>query len=69
MAPTVVFLMANYGHDPTETAVPYHHFKQAGYQIDFATEGGNSPTCDKKMLEGWTQKLLVRKHVHFSPEE
>ena len=55
----VAFLMANYGHDPTETAIPYHEFKKAGYEIDFVTEAGNMPECDKKMLEGWTQKLLV----------
>ena len=54
----VIFLMANYGHDPTETAVPYHEFKKAGYKIDFATEQGNVPECDKRMAEGWTQKLL-----------
>lgn len=50
--------MANYGHDPTETAVPYHEFKEAGFEVDFVTEKGNVPECDKKMLEGWTQKLL-----------
>ena len=56
--PKVAFVMANYGHDPTETAVPYHEFKEAGFEIDFVTEKGNVPECDKKMAEGWTQKLL-----------
>ena len=56
----VAFVMANYGHDPTETAIPYHEFKKAGYAVDFVTEMGNMPECDKKMLQGWTQKLLVR---------
>ena len=55
----VAFLMANYGHDPTETAVPYQEFKKAGYEVDFVTEMGNMPECDRKMFEGWTQKLLV----------
>lgn len=56
--PRCALLMADYGHDPTETAVPYHKFKTAGFDIDFLTEKGNIPECDKKMLEGWTQKLL-----------
>lgn len=80
--PKVLFMMADYGHDPTgaqhtrrpsvplaflysnpvypETAVPYTAFKNEGYNIKFATENGKSPRCDKKMLEGFTQKLLVR---------
>ncbi|CAJ2508538.1 Uu.00g135640.m01.CDS01 [Anthostomella pinea] len=83
-SPKVIFLMADYGHDPTgsrpptthhlhlgstdvywcltayhiETAVPYTAFKKANYQIHFATENGKAPRCDKKMLEGVTQKLL-----------
>ncbi len=44
----------------SETAVPYAEFKKAGFEIDFVTEKGNMPECDKKMLEGMTQKLLVR---------
>jgi len=54
----VVFVMADYGHDPTETAVPYSAFKSAGYDIAFVTENGKAPECDKKMLQGVTQKLL-----------
>ncbi|KAK7757507.1 hypothetical protein SLS62_000522 [Diatrype stigma] len=57
----VVFLMADYGHDPTETAVPYTMFKGTNYEIKFATETGKAPRCDKKMLEGFTQKLLGAK--------
>ncbi|KXJ85071.1 class I glutamine amidotransferase-like protein [Microdochium bolleyi] len=53
-----VFVMADYGHDPTETAVPYAAFKAAGYDVSFVTEAGKTPECDKKMLEGVTQKLL-----------
>ena len=44
----------------TETAVPYTAFKNANYQVHFATETGKKPECDKKMLQGITQKLLVR---------
>ena len=80
-----IFLMADYGHDPTgeetcpltvasntalvETAIPYMAFKNAGFQVDIATEnGGTVPKCDAKMLTGMTQKLLVRSqppHVHL----
>ncbi|MCJ1448087.1 MAG: hypothetical protein MMC23_008600 [Stictis urceolatum] len=56
--PKILFLMADYGHDPTETALPYSAFKSAGFQITFATETGTSPKCDSKMLTGLTQKLL-----------
>ncbi|KAI0157106.1 class I glutamine amidotransferase-like protein [Hypoxylon sp. FL1284] len=59
--PKVLIMMADYGHDPTETAIPYTAFKDAEYEIKFATENGNSPRCDKKMLEGFTQKLLGAK--------
>ena len=43
-----------------ETAVPYTAFKKAGFEVQFATETGRAPECDKKMLQGVTQKLLVR---------
>ncbi|KAI1826386.1 class I glutamine amidotransferase-like protein [Xylaria intraflava] len=59
--PKAIFLMADYGHDPTETAVPWSAFKTAGYEVSFATETGKTPRCDKKMLEGITQKLLGAK--------
>jgi putative intracellular protease/amidase len=42
-----------------ETAVPYGAFKKAGFDVQFATENGKAPECDKKMLRGITQKLLV----------
>ncbi|TVY82914.1 Uncharacterized protein LSUE1_G001890 [Lachnellula suecica] len=57
-APKVLIPMSDYGHDPTETAVPYAAFEKAGYVVEFATENGKAPQCDKKMLEGVTQKLL-----------
>ncbi|KAE9369943.1 class I glutamine amidotransferase-like protein [Stipitochalara longipes BDJ] len=66
----VLFAMANYGHDPTETAVPYAAFKQAGFEVQFATESGKAPECDKKMLRGITQKLLgaAKSAVHAYDE-
>ncbi|KAF9741205.1 hypothetical protein PMIN06_013001 [Paraphaeosphaeria minitans] len=58
MPKQVVFLMADYGHDPTETAVPYTSFAAAGCTITFATQHGATPACDTRMLTGWTQTLL-----------
>ena len=50
--------MADYGHDPTETAIPYQAFKSAGFIVHFATESGKSPRCDEMMLSGITGALL-----------
>ncbi|KAL2398611.1 hypothetical protein ABEF93_002536 [Exophiala dermatitidis] len=58
MAPKVIFLMADYGHDPTETAIPWQVFENAGFEVFFATETGQSPRCDDRMLSGWTGTLL-----------
>lgn len=44
----------------SETCVPYTAFKNAGFDVKFATEAGKSPECDSKMLEGLTQRFLVR---------
>ncbi|KAF7561097.1 hypothetical protein G7046_g3054 [Stylonectria norvegica] len=75
----VVFLMADYGHDPTgtlsvwapseksslthsiataETSVPFVAFKNAGFDVQFATEKAVSPRCDKVLIEGFGQKIL-----------
>ncbi|KAG0647411.1 hypothetical protein D0Z07_7212 [Hyphodiscus hymeniophilus] len=54
----VLIPMSDYGHDPTETAVPYAAFKKAGFEVHFATENGKTPECDRKMWQGMTQKLL-----------
>ncbi|EGX89038.1 ThiJ/PfpI family protein [Cordyceps militaris CM01] len=48
-------------HDPSEAAVPFTAFKEAGFRITFATETGNVPQCDTKMLEGITQAILGAK--------
>ncbi|KAH7396993.1 class I glutamine amidotransferase-like protein [Phaeosphaeria sp. MPI-PUGE-AT-0046c] len=54
----VVFLLADYGHDPTETAVPFSAFVAAGYDVTIATQLGAIPACDARMLTGWTQTFL-----------
>lgn len=43
-----------------EAAGPYTAFKKAGFEVSFATENGKPPLSDKLLLEGLTQKLLVR---------
>jgi len=50
--------MADDGHDPTETAVPFETFAEAGFDVFFATEEGAKPVCDRRMLEGVTGALL-----------
>jgi hypothetical protein len=50
-----------------ETAVPYACFRQAGFEVAFATQTGKGPVCDQLMLKGWTQKLLV--FTAFKPVE
>lgn len=73
-APKVIFLMADYGHDPTgnksislfitysdsiaETAIPWRAFNDANCDIYFATENGKKPACDEWMLRGVTGTLL-----------
>ncbi|KAM3086405.1 hypothetical protein ACMFMG_000541 [Clarireedia jacksonii] len=56
--PKVLIPMSDYGHDPTETSIPYHTFVSAGFDVQFATENGATPECDRRMLDGITQKLL-----------
>ncbi|KAF2103994.1 class I glutamine amidotransferase-like protein [Rhizodiscina lignyota] len=58
MAPRVIFLMADYGHDPTETAIPWKAFHDAGFNTSFATEHGKPANADEKMLSGITGTLL-----------
>jgi putative intracellular protease/amidase len=45
--------------------VPYTAFKDAGFDVQFATENGNAPACDKLLLEGLSQKILVRRDSHW----
>ena len=42
-----------------ETAVAYTVFKEAGFDVQFATETGNAPRCDERMISGISGKLLV----------
>lgn len=50
--------MADYGNDPTETAIPYKFFTEAGFVVHFVTENGNSPRCDSILLTGMAATAL-----------
>lgn len=50
-----------------ETSVPYTAFKDAGFEVQFATENGKSLQCDPKLLTGLTQKILVSRSHIFVP--
>ena len=38
--------------DTTEVAVPWHHLRECGHQVVFATERAVTPECDPKLLTG-----------------
>ena len=38
--------------DPTETSVPWKTLTEAGHEIVFATERGDKPACDPRLLTG-----------------
>jgi putative intracellular protease/amidase len=38
--------------DTTEVAVPWHHLRECGHEVVFATEHGDVPECDPKLLTG-----------------
>ncbi|PVI06404.1 class I glutamine amidotransferase-like protein [Periconia macrospinosa] len=60
--PKVMILMADYGHDPTETSIPWKQFKEADFSVSFATEQGARAACDSRMLEGMTGMFLGAAH-------
>jgi putative intracellular protease/amidase len=38
--------------DTTEVAVPWHHLRERGHEVVFATERGAVAACDPKLLDG-----------------
>jgi putative intracellular protease/amidase len=38
--------------DTTEVAVPWHHLRERGHEVVFATEHGAVPRCDPRLLTG-----------------
>jgi len=56
--PRVLIPVADYGSEPTEVAIPWTVFEEAGFEVTFATEKGATPKCDSKMLYGATGTLL-----------
>lgn len=39
--------------------MPYAVFREAGFEVHFATEKGVVPKCDEVLMTGWTRRLLV----------
>ena len=56
--PKILIPMSDHGHDPTEVAIPYKIFTAAEFDVHFATETGQSPRLDARMLYGVTGALL-----------
>lgn len=56
--PRVLICMSDGGQDVTECAIPWNVLRSAHVQVDFATETGNIPAADARLLEGMTQKLF-----------
>jgi putative intracellular protease/amidase len=53
MAETILIPLPDRDFDATETTMPWHACKEAGYRVVFATEhGGKAPECDEKTLTG-----------------
>jgi putative intracellular protease/amidase len=44
--------MADYGSDPTESAVPWQYLTERGVEVDVATEHGGMPEADRRMYKG-----------------
>jgi hypothetical protein len=59
-------MLFSHRHKGSFPGPPYRAFKKAGFEVYFATENGKTPECDKKMLRGVTQKLLVSTSSHPS---
>lgn len=57
----VLICMANNGQDPTECAIPWKRFTEAGFTVEFATESGAVPAADPLLVKGSLFKsVLVR---------
>ena len=48
----VLIALPDRDFDPTEVAVPWDRLRRAGADVVFATEHGETPSCDPKLLSG-----------------
>ncbi len=49
---TVLCPLPDLDFDVTEVAVPWKLLSEAGHRVVFATERGDTPACDQRLLEG-----------------
>ncbi|KAF8574202.1 class I glutamine amidotransferase-like protein [Ramaria rubella] len=56
-----IFCLPDYGFDPTEAAVPFELFHNAGWELFVATEHGSVAACDSRMMKGLLSKLAGAK--------
>jgi protease I len=59
----ILFLLPQTEFDPTEVAVPWKAWSDAGHNITFATETGNAAVCDQITLTGKGLPILARSMV------
>jgi protease I len=59
----ILFLLPQTEFDPSEVAVPWKAWSDAGHQITFATETGAAAMCDQVTLTGKGLPLLARSMV------
>jgi putative intracellular protease/amidase len=52
MAPHVIIPLPDRDFDPTEVAIPWQHFVEAGVQVTFSTEAGHIAQADPRLLTG-----------------
>ncbi|KAH7106407.1 class I glutamine amidotransferase-like protein [Auriculariales sp. MPI-PUGE-AT-0066] len=57
--PRVLICMADNGQDPTECAVPWKYFLNAGFVVEFATEKGAVPSADQLLVKGSLFKSVL----------
>ncbi|KZW02820.1 class I glutamine amidotransferase-like protein [Exidia glandulosa HHB12029] len=55
----ILICMADNGQDPTECAIPWKRFTEAGYAVDFATENGAVPSADQLLVKGSLFKSVL----------
>ncbi len=68
--PKILMPIPSRDFDPSETAVPWHVFKEAGFEVIFATPNGKIGICDEIMLDGkgldiWGNIPILRNLVVF----
>lgn len=56
----ILFILPQSEFDPTEVAVPWRAWSDAGHQVTFATETGAAAVCDQVTLTGEGLPLLAR---------